>query len=149
MRWPTRRPASSRDLIRLLAVVSLALVVAALLVPRVLSDGHRAPRGRDCDRLFHASDQTFRDLARPMGMNARAATAALLAGADERNPRDHHARLLVQSFDPGFPGFVERAAIQSCQIEVTPLGERAVLLRQARTELDEGGSERSVRVELD
>lgn len=149
MRWPTRRPASLRDVIRLLSVVSCLLVAAALLAPRFSMDGHRPSRGEPCDRSFHAYDQTLRDLARPRAVSARAAVAALLSGADERNPSDRHARLLVQSFDPGFPGFVDRTAIESCQIEVTPLGERAVLLRQARTELDEGGSERSFRVELD
>ena len=41
-------------------------------------------------------------------MNARAATAALLVRSDEPNPRDHHARLFVQSFDSSFSGFVER-----------------------------------------
>lgn len=97
MRWPTRRHASSRELIRLLLLVSLVLVVAALFVPRVLGDGHRRSPGRACDKTFHAYDDALRQSSRRPGIPTPLALAELIVDTDERNPRDHPAALISTS----------------------------------------------------
>ena len=145
MIWPTRRKGSARHLAKLLAAVAILLFLSLLAAPGLLWRGHRL-KPRPCDQVFHAFDSAIRDLGSAPGGTARSAIAALLGTVNERNPRDASARLLVQSFDPRLPAFTPRPMVRSCQIDVTALGEREALLRQARSPEDEGGGERTYRV---
>lgn len=146
MSWPTRRKHSARRSAEVvLTTVALLLLVSILGMPGLLWREHRH-RPRPCDQVFHAFDSAIRDLGSAPGGTARSAIAALLGTVNERNPRDASARLLVQSFDPRLPAFTPRPMVRSCQIDLTVLGEREALLRQARTPEDEGGWERTYQV---
>jgi len=137
------------SLIELLAVVAVLLIIAALAVPQILGMREKA-KGKECDRLFHALDSEIHNALDDLIFTSTEVIDIVLRahGDEDRNPRNKSQPVFVQSVNSSGVNYVDPALIESCQIVFSGSNVLTVAARQARTEQDEGGGERTFAIGL-
>lgn len=140
---------SGYSLIELLAVVAVLLIIAALAVPQILGMREKA-KGKECDRLFHALDSEIHNALDDLIFTSTEVIDIVLRahGDEDRNPRNKSQPVFVQSVNSSGVNYVDPALIESCQIVFSGSNVLTVAARQARTEADEGGGERTFAIGL-
>lgn len=140
---------SGYSLIELLAVVAVLLIIAALAVPQILGMREKA-KGKECDRLFHALDSEIHNALDDLIFTSTEVIDIVLRahGDEDRNPRNKSQPVFVQSVNSAGVNYVDPALIESCQIVFSGSNVLTVAARQARTEADEGGGERTFAIGL-
>lgn len=137
------------SLIELLAVVAVLLIIAALAVPQILGMREKA-KGKECDRLFHALDSEIHNALDDLIFTSTEVIDIVLRahGDEDRNPRNKSQPVFVQSVNASGVNYVDPALIESCQIVFSGSNVLTVAARQARTEQEEGGGERTFAIGL-
>ena len=145
------------SLIELSAALAIALIVAAIAVPRVMGMREKS-RVSTCDALFVALDGEIANALDSLTIPPTSVIGqVILAHQDAANPRNRSELAYVHDItslaNVGIPNFIASPGDQhACQVLLTGprwAGDIEVRLIQPPMEADEGGGERSIRIGVD
>lgn len=145
------------SLLELSAALAVALIIAAIAVPRVLGMREKS-RVSACDALFVALDGEIANALDSLTIPPTTVIGqVILAHQDADNPRNKSELAYVHDdsslANVGIPNYLANPADHhSCQVLLTGpsiVGDLEVRLFQAPLPEDEGGDERSFRIGVD